>query len=173
MEPLMVLIGGTLAGLVAGRTGVRRLRPWPVAVRGGLAAMFTLTGIAHFVGMRQEMIEMVPPALPAPEFLVTATGVLELAGVAGLLWGRSAPWAAGGLGLMMVGMFPANVHWALSRPDLPWGDQLVPRTVMQVIFVGAALSVPAHRVRAARRGRTSGAPAGATSGRAPGLVRQA
>ncbi|MFV2171633.1 DoxX family protein [Actinomadura sp. LOL_016] len=163
MEPLSMLIAGTLAGLAAGRAGVRRLRPWPVAVRGGLALMFTLTGIAHFVGMRAEMIEMVPPALPAPGLLVTATGVLELAGAAGLLWGRTAPWAAGGLGLMMVGMFPANVHWALSQPDLPWGEHLVPRTVMQVIFVGAALSIPAHHARIARR-REAAAPAGTALG---------
>lgn len=160
MAPLMFLIGGTLAGLVAGRSGVRRLRPWPVAVRGGLALMFTVTGIAHFVGMRDEMIQMVPPALPAPEFLVDVTGVLELAGAAALLRGRTAPWAAGGLGLMMIGMFPANVHWALSRPDLPWEDQLVPRTLMQVIFVGAALSVPAQHLRAARRRAVEPRPAG-------------
>ncbi len=158
MAPLMFLIGGTLAGLVAGRSGVRRLRPWPVAVRGGLALMFTVTGLAHFVGMRDEMIDMVPPALPAPEFLVTATGVLELAGAAALLWGRTAPWAAGGLGLLMIGMFPANVHWALSRSDLPWEDQLVPRTLMQVVFVAAALSVPAQHLRAVRH-RPAGTPA--------------
>ncbi|OLT31079.1 hypothetical protein BJF79_37550 [Actinomadura sp. CNU-125] len=176
MGPLIVLIGGTLAGLVAGRAGIRRLRQWPVAVRGGLAAMFTLTGIAHFVGMRQEMIEMVPPALPAPGFLVTVTGVLELAGAAALLRGRTAPWAAGGLALMMVAMFPANVHLALSRSDLPWEDQLIPRTVMQVIFVAAALSVPAHRVRALRRGEAGAKPAvesGTKIERVLGLVRQA
>ncbi|MEU8799361.1 DoxX family protein [Spirillospora sp. NPDC048819] len=151
MAPLMFLIGGTLAGLVAGRAGVRRLRPWPVPLRGGLALMFTVTGIAHFVGMRQELIDMVPPALPAPEFLVNVTGVLELAGAAGLLWGRTAPWAAGGLSLMLVGMFPANVHLALNGTDLPWDDRLVPRTVMQVIFLAAALAVVAHHAREARR----------------------
>ncbi|TDC53689.1 DoxX family membrane protein [Actinomadura sp. KC345] len=151
MAPLMFLVGGTLAGLVAGRAGVPRLRPWPVALRGGLALMFTVTGIAHFVGMRQELIDMVPPALPAPEFLVTVTGVLELAGAAALLWRPAAPWAAGGLGLMLVGMFPANVHLALNGTDLPWDDRLVPRTGMQVVFLAATLAVAAHYARDARR----------------------
>ena len=161
MAPLMFLVGGTLAGLVAGRAGVRRLRPWPAALRGGLALMFTVTGISHFVGMRQELIDMVPPALPAPEFLVTATGVLELAGAAALLHRRTAPWAAGGLSLMLVGMFPANVHLALNGTDLPLEDRLIPRTGMQLVFLAAALAVAAHYAREARRAES------AESGRLP------
>ncbi|XRQ04708.1 DoxX family membrane protein [Actinomadura welshii] len=157
MAPLMFLITGTLAAAVAGRLGVRRLRPWPVPLRAGLALMFTVTGIAHFVGMRQELIDMVPPALPAPGLLVTVTGVLELAGAAGLLWGRTAPWAAGGLSLMLVGMFPANVHLALNGTDLPWDDRLLPRTAMQLVFLAATLAVAVHRARERTRpesGRT-------------------
>src|SRR5690606_41663385 len=95
MAPLLFLIAGTLGTLAAGRLGVRRLRPWPVPLRAGLALMFTVTGIAHFVGKRQDLIEMVPPALPAPALLVTVTGVLELAGAAALLSDRTAPGAAG------------------------------------------------------------------------------
>src|SRR5690606_27541926 len=110
MEPLITLIAVTALLLAAGALGVRALRPWPVAVRGGLAAMFVLTGGAHFIGMREELIAMVPPALPAPGLLVTVTGVLELAGAAALLWRRTAPWSAAGLSVLLVAMFPANVH---------------------------------------------------------------
>ena len=85
MEPLVVLVLVTLVLLAAGAAGVRPLRPPVVALRGGLAAMFVLTGAAHFVGMRAELISMVPPGLPAPGLLVTVTGLLELAGAAGLL----------------------------------------------------------------------------------------
>jgi hypothetical protein len=77
VEPLITLVAVTAVLLVAGALGVRALRPWPVALRGGLAAMFTLTGVVHFVWMREELIAMVPPALPAPGLLVTITGVLE------------------------------------------------------------------------------------------------
>lgn len=150
MAPLMFLIGGTLAGLAAGRAGVRRLRPWPVPLRLGLALMFTVTGIAHFVGMRQDLIDMVPPALPAPGLLVTVTGVLELIGAAALLHRRTAPWSAGGLSLMLIAMFPANVHLALNGTDLPWDDRLVPRTAMQVVFLAATLAVTVHYTRERR-----------------------
>lgn len=130
MVPLIVLTVVTLVVAVFRR---------PLALRAGLAAMFTVTGVAHFVGMRQTLIDMVPPALPAPELLVTATGILELAGAAGLLIARTAPWAAAGLSLMLIAMFPANVHLA-SYSDA-WDDQLVPRTLMQLVFLAATVTV--------------------------------
>jgi uncharacterized membrane protein len=145
MEPLITLVAVTAILLLVGAAGVRPLRPWPVALRGGLAAMFTLTGVAHFVGLREELIAMVPPTLPAPALLVTVTGVLELAGVVGLLLPRTAPWAAGGLAVLMVVMFPANVHAALEGTDTP----LLPRTLMQLVFLAATLAVVAHHRRAA------------------------
>jgi uncharacterized membrane protein len=149
MAPLIVLIVGTLAVRTAGIRNPR-LSPWPVALRGGLAAMFTVTGIAHFVGMRAEMIRMVPPDLPAPELLVSVTGGLELAGAAGLLISRTASWAAAGLTAMLVGMFPANVYAAVNHVTTAWEDQLVPRTITQLIFLAATSTVLAHYVMARR-----------------------
>jgi uncharacterized membrane protein len=147
VAPLITLIAVTALVLGLGALGVQALRPWPVAVRGGLAAMFTLTGVVHFVYMREELIAMVPPALPAPGLLVTITGVLELAGAAGLLLPRTAPWAAGGLSLLLVAMFPANVHAALEGT----GTALLPRTLMQMLFLAATLAVVAHHLQARRQ----------------------
>lgn len=149
MEPLIALVGVTALLLIAGRLGVQALRPWPVALAGGLAAMFVLTGVAHFVGMREELIAMVPPALPAPGLLITVTGVLELAGAAGLLWSRTRPWAAAGLAALLVAMFPANVYAAQHSIGDHTPDYLLPRTLMQVVFLAAAIAV-----LAASRGRT-------------------
>lgn len=141
MEPLIALVAVTLLLLAAGALGVQRLRPWPVALRGGLSAMFVLTGVAHFVGMRDELVAMVPPALPEPELLVTVTGVLELAGAAGLWWARTRPWAAGGLAALLVVMFPANVYAALEGIGGQTADYLLPRTLMQIVFLAAAVTV--------------------------------
>ncbi|MER6992825.1 DoxX family protein [Saccharopolyspora hirsuta] len=143
MEPLITLVVVTALLLVAGAAGVRRLRPWPVAVRGGLAAMFVLTGVVHFIYLREELIAMVPPALPAPGLLVTITGVLELLGAAGLLLRRTAPWAAAGLAALLVVMFPANVHEELTDP----AGSLLGRTLMQIVFLAAAISVVVHHLR--------------------------
>ena len=152
MASLITLVVATSILFVAGAAGVRRLRPWPVAVRGGLAAMFVLTGVSHFVGMREDLINMVPSALPAPALLVTLTGLLELAGAAGLLWRRTAPWAAAGLSALLVGMFPANVYAAVEGITIG-GDPamaLVPRTLMQMLFLAASLSVVWYYLRERR-----------------------
>lgn len=139
MEPLIALVAVTVATRAAGALGVQRLRSWPVALRGGLAAMFTLTGVAHFVGMRAELIAMVPPSLPAAGLLVTVTGVLELAGAAGLLLRSTARPAAACLGLLLIVMFPANVYAAIHGIATdPW-DALLPRTLMQLVFLAAAV----------------------------------
>ncbi len=151
MEPLIALVGVTALLLVLGIAGVRPLRSWPLALRGGIAAMFLLTGVSHFVGMREEMIAMVPPALPAPALLVTVTGVLELAGAAGVLWARTSPWAAAGLSALLVVMFPANVYAITAGTVTGMTESLPVRTAMQAVFLAATLAVLVHHLRARRR----------------------
>ena len=124
-----------------------------LALRGGLATLFLITGTTHFVVLRADLIAMVPPALPAPELLVTVTGVLELLGAVGLLVRGTAGWAAGGLALLLLAMFPANVHAAsagLSLGGEP-ATALLPRAAMQVVYLAAALTVAAAMRRAALR----------------------
>lgn len=146
MAPLLTLVVGFLAARLAGLLGVGALDGWHPALRVGLAAMFVLTGLAHFVGRRRaDLIAMVPPALPHPGLLVTITGVLELAGAAGLLVPATAVAASAALALLMVAMFPANV--SASRRRLTLGGRpvtsLPARTALQVVFVGAAVAVAA------------------------------
>lgn len=143
MGPLLALACTTLLLAVLGRLGVRRLRPWHVPVRGGLAVMFTMTAAVHFVAYRDELIAMVPPALPFPGLLVTITGILEFAGALGLLYRRTVPWAAAGLSLLLLVMLPANIYAALEGLTLG-GDPatpLVPRILQQCLYLAATLGV--------------------------------
>lgn len=140
MAPLITLTLVTAALLGAGRLGWTT-PTWAHGLRGGLAAMFLVTGLAHFIGMREELIAMVPPALPAPGLLVTVTGILELVGALGLLWRRTTREAAVALGLLLVAMFPANVYAATHGLGTDWLDGLVPRTVLQLVFLGATVVV--------------------------------
>ncbi|CAL9353831.1 hypothetical protein SUDANB105_00525 [Streptomyces sp. enrichment culture] len=141
VEPLIALVGVTATVLTVNRLWLRRSLELGIALRAGVAAMFTLTGIAHFVGMRAELIAMVPGWLPYGGLVVTVTGVLELAGAAAMLHRRLAMPAAAGLTLLLIAMFPANVELALSGRPLPWYDELVPRTVMQLLFLAATVTV--------------------------------
>jgi uncharacterized membrane protein len=144
MAPLIALVMGTGLARLAGLVGVDALDGWWPALRVGLALMFVLTGLAHFgLGRRADLIAMVPPRLPRPDLLVTITGVLELAGAAGLLLPATARAAAACLALLMILMFPANVSAARRRLRLG-GRAVTPlaaRTPMQVVFVAAALAV--------------------------------
>ncbi|MFE3098188.1 DoxX family protein [Streptomyces sp. NPDC059248] len=143
MIPLIALLGGFTGLRLLGLAGIDALDAWQPALRGGLAVMFVTTGVPHFVpGWRRDMAAMVPAALPRPELLITITGVLELAGAAGLLFPSVAPAAATGLALLMLAMFPANV--SAARRNLTLGGRpvtpLVPRTILQVVFVAAAVA---------------------------------
>jgi len=143
MAPLIALMLGTLAARLVGWLGAAYVGSWPAAVAVGLAAMFLVTGIAHFVNpLRRDLIAIVPPRLPAAGLLVTVTGVLELLGAVGLLHPPTRPTAAISLGLLMLAMFPANVY--ASRMPSPPKSMTTPlplRTVEQIVFVGAALVV--------------------------------
>ncbi|MFC0004635.1 DoxX family protein [Micromonospora siamensis] len=143
MAPLIALLAGTTAARLAGLLGASALDGWHPALRVGLALMFLLTGVAHFASRRADLIAMVPPALPRPDLLVTLTGVLELAGAVALLVPATARWAAAGLALLTLAMFPANVTAARRRLTLA-GRPVTPlgvRTALQLVFVAAALAV--------------------------------
>lgn len=112
MAPLIALVGGFVLLRVLG-LDVEALDGWQPALRGALALMFLVTAAAHFVNpLRTGLIAMIPPGLPGPALLVTITGVLEVAGVIGLLVPDTFRLAAGCLALLMLAMFPANVHAA-------------------------------------------------------------
>jgi uncharacterized membrane protein len=114
VAPLIVMLALWLLFRVLGALGWwRQAGTWKGALRFALAGMFVFTAASHFhPSTRPDLVRMVPPVLPAPGFLVTATGVLELAGAVALLVRRSAPAAAWGLIALLAAMFPANVYAA-------------------------------------------------------------
>jgi uncharacterized membrane protein len=141
MVPIITLTAATLLARLTGLLGVDSL-DWQTSLRIGLAAMFLITGIVHFVPkFRDDMIRMIPERLPQPAALVAVTGVLELAGAAGLLVPATAPAAAICLALLLTAMFPANVSAArrgiplAGKPATPLGI----RTAEQILFIGLAV----------------------------------
>lgn len=141
--PLVVLVVATVLARVGGLLGWGYLDGWVPALAVGLAVMFVVTGLAHFVGRRDDLIAIVPRALPAPALLVTLTGIAEFAGAAGLLVPDLRRTTAVALAVLLVALFPANV--AASRdPDAPASMRtmsLPARTALQVVFIAAALVV--------------------------------
>ena len=133
-----VMLAAILAARSIGALGVDALDNWHAATRAGLAVMFVFTGIAHFTKTRKDLVKIVPPRFPAPEVLVTLTGIAEILGAIGLLIPGLARFAAWSLAALLVAMFPANIYAARSghtiggRPHTP----LVMRLPMQLIWIG-------------------------------------
>ena len=143
MAVIVSLVLGTIAARLIGWLGVEYVDSWPQAVAVGLAAMFVMTGVAHFVpAMRRDMIAIVPPRLPAAGLLVTITGVLELLGAAGLLYPPTRVAAAVCLFALILVMFPANVYAArMPNPPKSMTSRLDVRTAEEIVFLGAAVMV--------------------------------
>jgi uncharacterized membrane protein len=138
MVPLVVLVIVAFLARLVGQLGVRPMKDWVAATRVGLAAMFCFTAIAHFNVMRADLVRMVPPWVPAPEFMVTFTGICEILGAVGLLVPSTRRIAAVALILFLIAVLPANIHAALiggtigGEPVTP----LLPRIALQVLFIG-------------------------------------
>jgi uncharacterized membrane protein len=143
MAVIITLVLGTLGARLAGWLGVDYVDSWPQAVAVGLAAMFALTGVVHFVpAMRRDMIAIVPPGLPAAGLLVTITGVLELLGAGALLYPATRVASAGCLFVLMLAMFPANIYAArMPNPPKSMTSRLDVRTVQEIVYLGAAVVV--------------------------------
>jgi uncharacterized membrane protein len=141
--PFFTLVLGSLVARLVGWLGVDYVDGWPAAVAVGLAAMFVMTGVAHFVQpLRGAMIAIVPPRLPAAALLVTVTGVLELLGVIGLLIPVTRVAAAGCLFLLMLVMFPANVYASrMPNPPKSMNPRLGVRSAQQIAYLAAAVVV--------------------------------
>lgn len=143
MAPLIVLLAASLVARLVGWAGLSYVNSWTAAIAVGLAAMFVLTGIAHFAPpMRADLVAIVPPRLPAPGLLVTVTGVLELLGAVGLLLPATRVAAALCLLALMLAMFPANLY-AAEMPDPPKSmtTRLPLRIAAEIVFLAAATVV--------------------------------
>ncbi len=105
-----------------------------------LAAFFIVAGVNHFRDPAT-YLSMMPPWLPAPEALNFISGAAEIFGGIGLLISRTRNAAALGLILLLIAIFPANIHIALNG----WPGMDIPRWVLwarlpfQLLFLGWVL----------------------------------
>ena len=103
---------------------------------------FILVGIAHFRNP-QMFVEIVPPFLPFPLFLVYLTGVMEIAGGIGIIHPDSRVLTGRLLVLFLAAVFPANLYMWFS--DVPFNGTLmttpqhVLRLMVQIGLIIAAL----------------------------------
>jgi uncharacterized membrane protein len=105
--------------------------------------VFVFAGVMHFV-IPKTYGKIMPPYVPAPEAMVYASGVAEIAGGAGLMLPRHRRLAGWWLIATLLAVFPANLHMALHPdefPEVPGGARtLWARLPFQGIFIAWVLS---------------------------------
>ena len=100
---------------------------------------FVFAGVMHFVKPRF-YLQMMPPWLPAHEFMNYASGAAEVIGGAMLICPEPKIRRAGGWFtlLILAAVYPANIHMALNPedfPDVPGGQAaLIARLPFQAVF---------------------------------------
>ncbi|MGW3342958.1 DoxX family protein [Nonomuraea rubra] len=142
---VIVLLVATVAFRLLGLLGVSRFDTWRVSAAHGLAVMLVMTASAHFVPgdvtfmpNYDDMVAMVPSFVPFPGLMVYLSGVLELAGAAGLVLERTRQPAGICLALLFVALLPANVNAAeLGLEDV--GSPLWQRVPEQILYIAIAL----------------------------------
>jgi uncharacterized membrane protein len=105
----------------------------------GLSAFFVVAGVNHFVNP-SFYVGIMPPYLPAHLELVYLSGILELLGGLAVLFSGIRSLAGWGLILLLLAVYPANVHMAL-HPELFPGMStfaLTARLPLQLVFIAWA-----------------------------------
>jgi uncharacterized membrane protein len=137
----MALIVSWAIFRVIGLLGGSYFDEWHTSLQAAVAVMLLLTASAHWGSKRKDLVRMVPPSLPKPGWIVSMTGYLEIAGAIGILIPALSLYAAIGLVLLLIAMFPANAYAA--RHKLTIGGRPVPslpvRTLLQIIFIAAVM----------------------------------
>jgi uncharacterized membrane protein len=151
MQFLAILIPATALAWVIGR----RTGGWRDHARRGLAAAMVIAGLSHFA-RAEPFVQHLPEWVPAREALVYATGAIEIALGAALLFSAPHRTTIGRLiAAYLIAVFPANIYVAVADIDITGqagGAQAWIRLPLQALFIGWALvsthtDTPRHQPR--------------------------
>jgi uncharacterized membrane protein len=108
-------------------------------VRVAFALFFVAAGLNHFITPEWYLTNQMPPWVPFPLAMLYLTGIAEIAGGVGLLIPSLRPWAVRGLLLLLLAIFPANIHmYAEAFAQNGWSSTtvgLLLRLPLQAVFM--------------------------------------
>jgi uncharacterized membrane protein len=136
MQASAILIVVWIIFRAIGTVGFSLFASWKSAFPYAFAVMLIFTAIGHFK-RRQDLQAMVPRWILDPDVVVLITGVLELAGAAGLLFRFTRPLAVAGLVVLLIAVFPANIKAAREHLRIRgWpATPLAVSALIQVAFI--------------------------------------
>ena len=139
-----LLLAPSIAAFIWSAVSGRHRPPLQTTAAIGLAAVFSFTGMGHFI-KTEGMVEMMPPRMPIRHASVIASGFFEWALAVGLLLPRTRRLAAMISGAFLVAVLPINIWAAFNRSGMgghQWGPvYLWIRVPLQgLMFAGAMLA---------------------------------
>lgn len=138
MAPLFILLSAFLALWLVDRYILSGKFDTGFIGRVAMASMLVATGIAHFTGTDQ-MIAMMPDAMPAKRELVYFTGVCELLAVPGLLLRKTSRLTSVVLIVFFVLILPANIIGSIKGVNFGGMEHgtlyLLFRIPLQIFFI--------------------------------------
>jgi uncharacterized membrane protein len=104
-----------------------------------LCILFLVAGSLHFLKPAIYM-QIMPPYIPWPLFMVYFSGFCEVAFGLLLVLPKYSQWAAWGLIALLIAIFPANLHMALNPETFPQIPKvaLLARLPLQLVFIAWA-----------------------------------
>ena len=101
-----------------------------------MGLLYFIAGVLHF-RKPKPYVRIIPPAFPAPLFLVYFTGAWEMIAAVLLLLPGTQVFAAWGIIILLVLVFPANVQMAgiYKRKKSPWYWAMLLRLPMQAVLI--------------------------------------
>jgi len=117
------------------------MQTFKTIARWAYGLFFILAGVAHFA-QPVFYLQGMPPYLPFPIALIYISGFFEILFGGMLLFKKLAPLAGIGLILLLVAIFPANVHMAANAQQFPDIDPTILwlRLPLQFFFIWWAYS---------------------------------
>ncbi|KZN23378.1 hypothetical protein A4G99_15330 [Haladaptatus sp. R4] len=102
-----------------------------------MGLFYTIAGVMHFV-VPKVYARIVPPQFPKPVVLVYLSGIAEIVLGIGVMIRRTRRLSAWGIIALLVAVFPANVHMAMSG-ELP---DAVPDWAEDITRIGVWVRLP-------------------------------
>jgi len=140
MEPLLILIGTFIFGLISLRVVRKSWMPFP-AGKLAMSIMLVFTAAGHFL-YPEGMALMLPESIPFRKEIIYATGVIELAAAIGILIPRFQRLTGWLLIIFFVSILPANIYAAIHRVNLQTAtydgkgtEYLWFRIPLQILFI--------------------------------------